>query len=439
MVGNRPFHRSRAVALSCLVLALCLGASAASAVELRGHGGPVRAIAVTPDSATAVTGSFDSTVILWSLADGRARQVLRFHAGQVTAVAALSNDRFASAGEDGRIAIWQAGRETPAAVLEGHTAPVAALSWSPEQGVLASASWDSTVRLWTLETGQSRTLSGHTGNVNAVAFRSDGSVVSASYDAAVRLWPKDANAAPSIRTLPTALNTLAVLPGDRLALGGADGRLRVLSAAGQAIGEVEISPTPIIALAVSADGRTIAAAGLKGAISLLDAETLQPRHRLSGPGLPVWSLAFTPDSRILLTGGSDRVVRRWDVKTGAQMDAGVGFAPHDEASAFEDEPGARVFKACAACHALSADAGNRAGPTLHGVFGRKIASVPGYPYSAALRGMDIVWTPETVARLFEVGPQTYTPGTKMPEQTINSAEDRAALVRFLEKATSEHR
>ena len=49
--------------------------------------------------------------------------------------------------------------------------------------------------------------------------------------------------------------------------------------------------------------------------------------------------------------------------------------------------------------------------------------------------MDIVWTPETVSRLFEVGPATYTPGTKMPEQKIGRPEDREALVRFLEKAT----
>jgi cytochrome c len=52
-----------------------------------------------------------------------------------------------------------------------------------------------------------------------------------------------------------------------------------------------------------------------------------------------------------------------------------------------------------------------------------------------LKNLDIVWTPETVAKLFEVGPATYTPGTKMPEQRIGAAEDRDALVRFLEKAT----
>ena len=42
-----------------------------------------------------------------------------------------------------------------------------------------------------------------------------------------------------------------------------------------------------------------------------------------------------------------------------------------------------------------------------------------------------------MSKLFEIGPMAYTPGTKMPEQTIGSAEDREALVKFLEKATNE--
>ena len=49
--------------------------------------------------------------------------------------------------------------------------------------------------------------------------------------------------------------------------------------------------------------------------------------------------------------------------------------------------------------------------------------------------MDIVWTSETLSKLFENGPAAYTPGTKMPEQRIDSAEDRNALVEFLKKAT----
>jgi hypothetical protein len=60
---------------------------------------------------------------------------------------------------------------------------------------------------------------------------------------------------------------------------------------------------------------------------------------------------------------------------------------------------------------------------------------PGYNFSEALKRLDIVWTLETVSRLFEIGPSAYTPGTKMPEQRIGSAQDLAALVQFLERAT----
>ena len=68
------------------------------------------------------------------------------------------------------------------------------------------------------------------------------------------------------------------------------------------------------------------------------------------------------------------------------------------------------------------------------MFGRRIATAPGYNYSAALKTLDIVWTAETVSKLFEMGPSAYTPGTKMPEQIV-SAPDREALIDFLLKAT----
>jgi hypothetical protein len=57
--------------------------------------------------------------------------------------------------------------------------------------------------------------------------------------------------------------------------------------------------------------------------------------------------------------------------------------------------------------------------------------------SFALKALDIVWTQETVSKLFEPGPATFTPGTKMPEQRIGLPAKRAALVKFLQQATKE--
>jgi cytochrome c len=94
-----------------------------------------------------------------------------------------------------------------------------------------------------------------------------------------------------------------------------------------------------------------------------------------------------------------------------------------------------VFRACAACHTTRVGDPPRSGPTLHGVIGRRVGTAAGYAYSPALKALDIVWTPETIARLFEVGPTQFTPGTTMPEQRITDPEERRALVEWLARAT----
>jgi len=146
-------------------------------------------------------------------------------------------------------------------------------------------------------------------------------------------------------------------------------------------------------------------------------------------------VAFLPDARTLLSGGGDRAIHRWDAKTLEPQDTAANRTAEDPLAAYAADPGATVFRACAACHTLKPEDGSRAGPTLHGLFGRRIATLPGYNFSPALRQLDFVWTRETVAKLFEIGPAAYTPGTKMPDQRIGRAEDREALVNFLERTT----
>jgi cytochrome c len=422
------------VRLVASIAACVLVAAAPALAQLRGHGGPVRAIAVAPDGTTALSGSFDSSAIRWSLTRNAAEQVLRFHDSAVNAVAILPDGRLATAGEDGRIAVWSPGADRPGSVLEGHGGPVVGLAVSPDGTVLASASWDRTVRVWPLAGGAPRVLEGHTQNVNGVAFTGDGRVVSAGYDATLRVWPLGEGGAPAVTTLPTPLNSVAVARDGEIVTAGADGKVYFLSPAGEMRGTATASETPVIAVALSGDGALVAAAGIRGSVAIIERASREVRRTLVGPGLPVWSLAFAPDNRTLFTGGTDRMVRRWNAVSGEHLGA-VALGPDDPLAAYAGDRGAEVFRACVACHTLTPDEGNRAGPTLHGIFGRRIATLPGYRFSEALTRLDIVWTPETVAKLFEVGPASYTPGTKMPEQTIGSAADRAALVRFLERAT----
>ena len=419
-------------ATALLLLPLALSAAQA---QLRGHGGPVRALAISPDGKQAISGSFDTAAIRWSLTRNVAEQVMRFHDGAVNAVAWLKDGRIATAGGDAHIAIWTPGQPKPDQVLDGHTAPIVDLAVSPDGQWLASASWDHSVRLWPLAGGAPRVLTGNTQNVNGVAFSPDGKeIVSAGYDNTLRIWPMDGGN-PTVRTLASPLNSVAIAPDGEIVTAGATGMVYFLTPKGEMRGEVQASPTPIISVIVSPDGKLVAAAGIRGSVAIIDRKARKLVRTLIGPGLPVWSVAFFPDSRTLLTGGTDRMIRRWDAIKGEPIDTAVVGAPDDPLKAYAGDHGAQVFRHCVACHTLTPDEGPRAGPSLWHLFGRRIATLPGYNFSPALTKMNIVWSKQTVSKLFEMGPAHYTPGTKMPEQTIGSASDRQALVDFLGRVT----
>jgi len=361
---------------------------------------------------------------------------MRFHDAPVNAVAFLRDGRIVTAGGDTHLAIWTPGKQSPDRVLDGHTGPIVAIAVSPDEKSLASASWDRTVRLWPLVGGPPRVLEGNAQNVNGVAFSPDGTrIISAGYDGTIRVWPI-AGDNISVHNLPSRLNSVVTAPDGEMIAAGASGKVFFLSAAGELIAEVQPGTTPIIQLAISEDGVLIAAATTRGSVAVIDRKERKLMHTLVGPGLPVWSAAFLPDNKTLLTGGTDTVIRRWNAVTGEPIDSTLLGAPEDPLKQYAGDHGADVFRACVACHTLKPDEGQKAGPTLWHVFGRRIATLPGYNFSPALKKLDIVWSKETIAKLFEIGPAHYTPGTKMPEQTIGAEADRKALVDFIARATA---
>jgi cytochrome c len=420
-----------------LLVALLLVPFAASAQDLVGHGGPVRALAALPEGGLASAG-FDHSVILWDPSAGRARHVARWHGAAVNALAALPDGGVASAGEDGRVAVWPpgGGAAEPARVLEGHTAPVAALAAGPD-GALASAGWDGTVRVWARD-GSARVLEGHAGPVNGLGWGAAG-LVSAGYDGTVRLWdaaPRGGDGGGDGRVLARfglPQTAALALPDGTVASAGVDGTVRLIAPDGTTR-ELAAGSRPVAALAAAPGGGVLAAASIGGSVGLWSVAEARLLRSLDGPGMPVWSAVFAADGRTLWTGGQDRVVRRWDAETGAPL--GPLAQPELEAvTSGEDAHGARVFRACAACHALTAQgAANMAGPHLHALFGRRMGSLPGYRYSERLARGDIVWTRETVTDLFTRGPDVAVPGTTMPVQRLEEAGDLEALLRFLEAA-----
>lgn len=89
-----------------------------------------------------------------------------------------------------------------------------------------------------------------------------------------------------------------------------------------------------------------------------------------------------------------------------------------------------AFAQCAICHAVTADAPKKIGPTLAGVAGKAAATRPGFAYSPALKSANIKWTDDKLDQ-FLIQPVRTVPGTKMVFGGIADAKKRAELVAYL--------
>lgn len=375
------FLRPRRYSLPILLLSWLITIGPTRAEPQASHGGPIRALAA--QNGIIVSAGFDGTAIVWP--EGR---TLRGHNGPVAAAGILADGTIATGGADGKIILWRA----PPITLQGHTAPIAAIATQGQR--LATASWDGTARIWA-EDGSFLTLSGHTGPVNAIAFApAPDLAVSAGYDGTIRRWAPDGTQA-AMFTPGLPQNAVAAAPDGEIAAGGADGTLRLYAPDGTTRSLV-IDTTPITSLALSPDGAHLAATSLGGTALIVERASLRITTVFLTTEHPLWAIAWDRDT--ILTGGATAVIQRWDATTGRALESTGTALPTQTFS--PTDRGAQVFRACSACHSLTADTINHAGPSLHAILGRHIASLPGYAYSPALRTMDLIWTPNTIARLF---------------------------------------
>lgn len=95
--------------------------------------------------------------------------------------------------------------------------------------------------------------------------------------------------------------------------------------------------------------------------------------------------------------------------------------------------GEKIFKKCAACHAVGADAKNKVGPELNGIVGRKVASIDGFKYSPAMIEFgagDKVWDVETIDA-YLADPKDVVPKGKMAFAGLKKEDERAHVIAYL--------
>ncbi len=93
------------------------------------------------------------------------------------------------------------------------------------------------------------------------------------------------------------------------------------------------------------------------------------------------------------------------------------------------EHGEKVFKKCAACHSIKSGGGNKIGPALYNVVGRKIGALDDYKYSKALAEYEKNWTFEELNG-FLLKPKDWIKGTKMAYAGLRKEKDRASVILY---------
>ena len=104
------------------------------------------------------------------------------------------------------------------------------------------------------------------------------------------------------------------------------------------------------------------------------------------------------------------------------------------AAAADVDTGKIVFNRCKVCHRLEPGAPSALGPNLHGLFGRKAGSLPGYDYSDAMKNSGVVWNEDTLAKYLG-DPKKFVPGNKMAFPGIKNETELQNLLAYLKEAT----
>ncbi|MEH2331614.1 serine/threonine-protein kinase [Nostoc sp.] len=297
---------------------------------LKGHSSMVHAIAISPDGQFIASGSNDKTIKLWQVGTGKlVRQLGRWssnHSNMVHSVAfSPISSNLSYQGESGK------------------SAGVADLN----RGILASGSWDNTIKLWDVNTGKEiRTLTGHANWVNSVAFSPDGKfLASGSADCTVKLWQVQtgieiqtftghsdpvSSVAYSPRT-PTTNSQERQL----VASGSNDYTIKLWQIyTGRNIYTLTGHSFFVNCIAFSKNGEILASGSGDNTIKLWHINTGKEIRTLIGHSDSVWSVAFSQDGQFLASGSWDNTIKLWHIHSGREISTLTGHSNYVRCVAF---------------------------------------------------------------------------------------------------------
>ena len=316
-------------------------ASGRELLTLRRHEDTIWSVAFSPDGRRIVTGSADRTAKVWEAASGRELFTLTGHNDQICFVAfSPDGQRIVTGSYDYTAKVWEAASGTELVTLTGHNGWIASAAFSPDGQRIVTGSWDKTAKVWDAASGRKLvTFTGHSNIVHSVAFSPDGQrIVTGSYDQTAKVW--DAASGRELVTFKGHSNmilSVAFSPdGQRIVTGSYDQTAKVWEAAkGSEPLTLEGHSDEIMSVAFSPDGQRILTASWDGTAKLWEAAkgeevlTLN-RHgneitaalssqTAKGRSARVFSAAFSPDGRRIVTGSTEGTAKVWEAASGREL------------------------------------------------------------------------------------------------------------------------
>ncbi len=291
--------------------------------SLESHSAAFFSVAFSRDGRWLASGTNDRSIRLWQTATGREMPKLSGHTGWVKAVAFSPDSHFlASASNSGEVKLWDVntGKEVYSAAYPNER--LDAITFDNDGKFLATAGTQQTIHLLNLSTKETRTLTGHQGEITSLALLANTSVIaSGGADKTVKLW--DVRSGEVVKTfagLSDQVNTIAAnWTGKVLAAGTADGKVTSLDIATGEQHLVGKLGGEVFTVSFSGDGSWLAAAGMDQTVRLWEAETGNEVRTLAGATGEVNSLAFDKDGRSLVSGNGDGSMTVWNSESGTLL------------------------------------------------------------------------------------------------------------------------
>jgi eukaryotic-like serine/threonine-protein kinase len=275
-------------------------------------------MAFSHDGKRIVTGGKDEVIRIW---DASTREELMKIAGTAGSALFSPNGKRIASADGNDIQVWDVSSGEKLLTLSGHEREIWSISYSLDGTRIASGGLDKTVRIWNADTGaQIKTLRGHGDSplmadfispVASVAFSPDGKLIaSGSYDYTVKIWNADTGAEVMTMKKHSSLVSDVAFSADgkRLASASSDGTIRLCDVAtGSEPLILKGHESEVFSVAFSPDGKRIVSGSKDETIRIWDAATGTEVQRLLVSGT-VWGLSFSPDGKTLAA-ASERVKR----------------------------------------------------------------------------------------------------------------------------------